>query len=445
MAEAVSGSDTRLDGWQPARPAAGSLPRRSFIRRAALRFVLCYLLLYDLQLALSWLPGGGWLLARYQELWISIVPWVGSHVLRLGGEIATVPNGSGDRTFDHVQVLCMAVLAGVAALAWTVGERRPRQDRLLAEGLRILLRYTLALTLLAAGMSTIMKVQFPFPGVDRLQERLGDASPMGLLEVFLGYSTTYAVFNGAVEALAGILLFFRRTATLGGLLAMAVLASTAMLAFSYGVPQKLYSLHLLVMAALLLAPDARRLVDGLLLDRPTVPADVAPPFAGRRTRVGRLILKTALVGYALLAVTKHALDRRHELALVPRAPIQGVYAVEELNRNGRIVPSWSGDPARWRQLIVGSPEALTIKLMSGPRRLRTAYVKQQVTLLSDEGGGKLVRQGIIAWSRPDREHLVLQGELGGDRLIVKLQRIDETGYLLVTRGFRVIDDDPINR
>jgi uncharacterized membrane protein YphA (DoxX/SURF4 family) len=445
MAEAVSGSDARMDGWQPARPAAGSLPRRSFVRRAGLRFVLCYLALYNLQLGLSWLPGAGWLLARYQELWAAIVPWVGRHVLRLGGEIATVSNGSGDRTFDHVQVLCMAVIAGVAALAWTVGERRPRQDRRLADGLRILLRYALGVTLLAGGMSMMLKVRFPFPGVDRLQQRLGDASPMGLLEVFLGYSTPYAVFNGAVEALAGILLFFRRFTTLGALLAMAVLANAAMLAFSYHVPLKLYSLHMVAMAALLLAPDARRLADGLLLDRPTAPANVAPPFAGRRTRIIRLTLKTALILYALLAVTKHALDRRQELALVPRAPIQGVYDVEEFNRNGRIVPSWSGDPARWRQLIAGSPEALTVKLMSGPRRLRTAYVEQQVTLLSDEGGGKLVRQGIIAWSRPDREHLVLQGEVGGDRLIVKLRRIDETGYLLVTRGFRVIDDDPINR
>lgn len=446
MAEAVSGSDARLDGPPAARDEAGSAPRRSFVRRAGLRFALCYLALYNLQLALSWLPGAGWLLARYQELWASIVPWVGRHVLRLGGEIATVPNGSGDRTFDHVQVLCMALLAGVAALAWTVGQRRPPQDRLLAEGLRIFLRYALALTLLAAGMSTMMKLQFPFPGVDRLQERLGDASPMGLLEVFLGYSTTYAVFSGAVEALAGILLFFRRTTTLGALLAMAVLANTAMLAFSYGVPQKLYSLHLLAMAALLLAPDARRLVDGLLLDRPTVPeADVAPPFAGRRTRIGRLILKTALVGYVLLAVTKHALDRRQELALTPKAPLHGVYDVEEFSRNGQLVPAWSGDPARWRQLIVGSPAALTVKLMSARRRLRTDYGKQEVTLLSDDGAGRLVRQGTLAWSRLDRDHLVLQGVLGADRLIVTLRRIDETGYLLVTRRFRVIDDDPINR
>src|SRR5260370_42553063 len=91
------------------RPETGRGAMTGFVRRAGLRFAFCSLLLYNLQLALSWIPGAGWLVMRYQERWAAVVPWVGRHVLRLGGEIAAVPNGSGDRTFDHVQVFCMAV------------------------------------------------------------------------------------------------------------------------------------------------------------------------------------------------------------------------------------------------------------------------------------------------------------------------------------------------
>jgi hypothetical protein len=95
-----------MTGWSPAR-------------RLGFRFVFSYLLLYGLELVLRWLPGTGWLLALYLKTWQAVVPWVGRHVLHLGREIATVPTGSGDRTFDYVQVLSMLALA---ALAWTVAD-----------------------------------------------------------------------------------------------------------------------------------------------------------------------------------------------------------------------------------------------------------------------------------------------------------------------------------
>jgi uncharacterized membrane protein YphA (DoxX/SURF4 family) len=415
------------------------------------RFVFLYLLIYNLPVAVSWVPGAGWLIARYQEVWAAAVPWVGRHVLHLARPIATAATGSGDRTFDYVQVLCMAALAALTALAWTALDRRPGRERALAEGLRIYLRYTLALILLTRGVGMLTGVRFPFPGIDRLQERLGDSSPLTLFSTFMGYSPLYAGFVGASEAISGLLLLFRRTTTLGALLALAMASHAAAFAFSYDVPEKLLSLHLLAMAGWLLAPDARRLVDGLLLDRPTRPPDLAPPFAGHWTRLGRLGLETLRVVYALvviIAITRHDLHRRLERMRMPRPPIYGVWDVDELSRDGRVVP-WSGDLARWRRLIVSSPGEVAVRLASGARQSFAAAYGQRLVTLSSRGGsgsaGEQAPSASLAWSQPDPDHLVLQGTMSGESLTVKLRRVDESRALLVTRGFHLIDDVPVNQ
>jgi uncharacterized membrane protein YphA (DoxX/SURF4 family) len=432
-------------------PAPVAAPAWSAGRWLGFRFVFVYLLIYNLPVAVSWVPGAGWLIARYQEVWAAAVPWVGRHVLDLARPIATAANGSGDRTFDYVQVLCMAALAALAALSWTALDRRRGRERTLAEGLRIYLRYTLALVLLTRGVGMLTGVRFPFPGIDRLQERLGDSSPLTLFSTFMGYSPLYAGFVGASEAISGLLLLFRRTTTLGALLALAMASHAAAFAFSYDVPEKLLSLHLLAMAGWLLAPDARRLVDGLLLDRPTRPPDLAPPFAGHWTRLGRLGLETLLVVYALvviIAITRHDLLRRLERMRMPRPPIYGVWDVDELSRNGRVVP-WSGDLARWRRLIASSPGEVAVRLASGARQSFAAAYGQRLVTLSSRGGsgsaGEQAPSASLAWSQPDPDHLVLQGTMSGEALTVKLRRVDESRVLLVTRGFHLIDDTPVNQ
>ena len=469
MAEPILAPDAPRGGRQlRAAPAAAAAPPASpewsALRLFGFRFALVYLLVYNLPAAASWLPATSGLIARYLDMWQVAVPWVGRHLLQLHHPIDSVPNGSGDRTFDYVQVLCIAALAMLAALAWTALDRRRRQPRALSAGLRIYLRYTLALILLSQGIGKLTGARFPFPAIDRLQEPLGDSSPLALFSTFMGYSPLYTGFVGAGEALGGLLLLFRRTTTLGALLALAVAGHAAALDFSYDVPEKLLSLHLLAMAAWLLAPDARRLVDGLLLERPTRPPALAPPSpsgagsAGRWTTLGRPGHKPLLVGYALpaitaiivigaiLAITRHDLERRRELMRAPRPPLYGVWDVDELVRNGRAEPPWNGDLARWRRLIVRSPEALAVKLASGAlRSFATVYGQRAVTLLSEEGAGQPTQHGILAWSRPDPDHLVLQGTMGGDALTMKLRRIDESNVLLLTRGFHLITDEASNQ
>jgi hypothetical protein len=72
-------------------------------------------------------------------------------------------------------------------------------------------------------------------------------------------STAYTFFCGLTEVTAGTLLLFRRTLTVGALVAVAALVNIVLLNFCYDVPVKLYSSHLLMMALFLLIADAKNL------------------------------------------------------------------------------------------------------------------------------------------------------------------------------------------
>jgi hypothetical protein len=441
----------------PAARAADTAAAWRGMRRGAWSVLSLHLVLYDLTLALAWLPGA----ARLQDAWLAVagtvVPWVGRHLLRLDRQVAATATGSADRAFDHVEALCLAVAATVAVLAWSAAHRG-REDRL-PERLATALRLTLGTVLLILGLRTILRLGLPFPALGRLSERIGDSSPLALYSAFAGLSPLYAGFTGGVAALGGILLWFRRPAPLGALVGLGALANAAMLDLSYDVPRKLADLHLLLSAVVVLAPEARRLADGLLLGRPTRPVpSPLPPAAtgGRRAGSGATATGTAGAARAALAVPVLKVLALAGVAAAtvlpallrppaPRPPLYGIYEVEELRRDGHIVPPSASDAARWRQLVVASPAALEVRFIDGSRQsFRTTYRARQVTLAVADATPPGAESGTLAWSRPAADRLLLTGIFAGHPLAMALRRVD-TGYLLVSRPFQVIVDDPINR
>jgi hypothetical protein len=173
--------------------------------------------------------------------------WFAQAVLGLA-EPASAVNGSGDRTFDFVQLLVCAIVAAIGAIAWSALARRRSYPRLAAAA-HVVLRYDVAYAMLSYGLSKVLRQQFGDLTPHELGQGLGDISPMGLLWRFMGYSAPYTVFGGLCEAIPGVLLLWRRTAAIGAVVVIAVMTNVVMLNLSYDVPVKLYSAQLLVMAA----------------------------------------------------------------------------------------------------------------------------------------------------------------------------------------------------
>jgi hypothetical protein len=291
------------------------------------------------------------------------------------------------------------------------------------------------------GSVKVVKLQFPDPSLTRLLEPLGSFSPMGLLWTFMGYSTPYNFFAGCCELL-GVLLFFRRTTTLGALLTAAVMANVAMLNFAYDTPVKLLSAHVILMCAYLAVPDIRALFDFFVRNKPAAPSPVRPHFTSRRWRIAAGVVKTLSLGYLLVGSAVGMIQGvRQYGSSAPRSPLYGIWDVEEFTRDGETLPPLLTDKQRWRRMITQRPNGITIQAMDDSRRaLAVRFDVAKSTFWSDAQTDLSLK-----WSRPDAGHLMLTGEVQGHSLVVRLKRMDEMKTNLLGRGFHWVSEMPFNR
>jgi len=424
-------------------------PHWSLAHRIVFRFLCCYLLLYmapdppgriDL---VDVIPGGSYVANAYGGLWHKLVPWVAIHIFHLTGKATTYfLTGSGDTTLDYIENLLFVVFAAVAVLVWSLADRKREDYRTLHSWLRLAVRYTLAFTMFGYGFAKVFPLQFQPPGFQKLTEPYGDFSPMGVLWSFMGASIPYTIFGGICEVVGGTLLLFRRTTTLGAMVSFAVLLNIALLNFCYDVPVKLYSANLVLMAIFLAAPDLRRLLNFLVRNHRLKPA---PP--GRRwMRIGAVALQVLFVGYFLYGEIEGGWSAYKETYINPkRPPLYGLYDVETFMRNAQELPPLTTDTVRWKKVSIQYPGYLGIRMMDdSPKRYSAEYDAARNTVALSVDADKS-RKNVLAYSRPDADHVVLQGALGTDTVSIRLRKIDTSKFLLVNRGFHWINELPFNR
>ena len=414
--------------------------------RIAFRFACVYWLLYSLPSTgrisfFGVIPGG----QAYKNVWQAIVQWVAIHVFHLSGSVTIYRfTGSGDTTLDYIQNLCFLVVAVAVAVVWSLIDRGRKNYQTLHSWLRLLVRYTLAITLLSYGFSKVFPVQFPFPALSRMVEPFGDFSPMGVLWQFMGSSPAYTIFAGTMETLGGALLLFRRTTTLGALVSAGVLLNVVVLNFCYDVPVKLYSLNLLLMAVFLMAPDLGKLTGLLVLNRPAAPMTMSGPvFARRWMRIAALSVKILFIGFFPMqnALQSYRFYKSAVLNPVDRPPLYGLYRVESFTRNGKEVPPLITDVSRWKTVVAQNAAILQVRMMDDTLQGFATQYDRSSSAVTLSGTSKV----ILIYARPDADHVVLKGTLDADPLEIRMRRRNPSEFLLVNRGFHWINELPFNR
>ena len=285
-----------------------------------------------------------------------------------------------------------------------------------------------------------MKLQFPAPGPARLMTPFGEASPMGLLWAFMGASTPYTVFAGLVETLGGALILFRRTTTLGALIVVGGMTNVVMLNFAYDVPAKLLASQLLLLAAWLVAPDARRLIDVLVLHRPTVlPLTTWTPVTPRgrwARRIGKAAVIAVLVGanvHAMLPMIGVDSDG------APKPPYYGAYEVQTFLRDGAATPQAFGDEQAWRALALDRQSGALFFGDGG--RTRFSLPPKGGAIELDDGGHPTT----LTMATPDPTHVVLRGRWKGADVVVTLKKVPDERMMLLNRGFHWVNEMPFVR
>jgi hypothetical protein len=336
----------------------------------------------------------------------------------------------------------------IATIVWSIIDRRQNYARGY-QWLQLYVRILLGATLLGYGAVKVIPTQMPAPPLSRLLTSCGDSAPMSLLWTFMGSSRTYEIFTGAVEMLAGLLLFIPGLAMLGALISTAAAANIFFLDISYDVPVKILSFHLLMMSLWLLIPEASRLASFFLLNR-DVKHRTVTPFFRRRWLNTSILAAQVLFGLYLMVIS---LSQSYHTAknmgfLAPVAPLYGIWMVEEFTVNGGAAPQPDAS-TRWQRMIVDNNLVVAFQSVGGKwqRFIHQTDVERKTMTLwrrqswLDKGKGQEMQ---ISFDRLPTDDITLDGKFDGKQIHAKLHHIPEPQFLLNTRGFHWINEYPFN-
>lgn len=436
---------------EPASTAA-PVPRWKLATRIAFRFCFVYFGLYIVltQMLTSLLfaatnDGGAFEVDNLPPVKAAIV-WVAAHIFRIGHPIVTYQTGSGDRVYDWVELACIAVLAILGTMLWSVLDRKRESYPKLYTWFRVFARFSLAATMLTYGAIKAIPVQMPFPNLVRLLERYGDLSPMGVLWASIGSSPAYEMFAGCAELLGGTLLIFPRTTTLGALVCLADATEVFLLNMTYDVPVKLLSFHMILLSIFLLAPEAKRLANFFLLDRPAPRSPSQPLF--RSVRKNRIAFAVQLLaGVFLIGANLYGAAAASKMygASSPRSPLYGIWNTESFTVDGQVRPPLLTDAQRWRRIVFDYPQYATTYSMDDVSQFYGANIDMKARTLALTKPPDKNWKAVFSFTRPDDSHLILDGLMDNHKIHAELELFDRSKFLLVRRGFHWVQDRPFNR
>lgn len=414
----------------------------------AFRFCFVYFSLYSLltQIAGGLLPIPRVDLPDLAWFWPTrqVVFWTAAHVFHVKTKMVTAGSGSGDKTFDWVLVFCLLIASTIATGIWSALDRERENYITLHKWFRVFLRFALGSEMMIYGLMKLVPVQMPSPGLFTLVEPFGNFSPMGVLWASVGASHPYEMFAGSAELLAGILLIVPRTSILGALVCLADIAQVFALNMTYDVPVKLFSFHLVLMAAFLIAPELPRLANLFLLNRTADPSSQPPLF--RSARANRIVLVVQLVFGLWLAVNYFHVAHISWYSYgdgSPKPPLYGIWDVDQLSIDGQVRAPLLNDYNRWRRVIFDRNGLLLFQRMDDSLIHYRAQIndKEQMITATSSNSAKTS----LTFHRVSPSELTLDGTMDGRKLHLQLRLEDRNHFLLVNRGFHWVQEYPFNR
>ncbi|WP_312884760.1 DoxX family protein [Nocardia barduliensis] len=422
--------------------------------RIAFRFVFAYLGLFCVLMAQilfvftgivsKWLPESAiiWQLRAAGPL----VGWAGEHVFGVDA-VLREDSGSGDQAAIWVLIFCELVAAAVITVVWSILDRRRLEYRALNSWFVLFLRLCLGGQMLFYGLAKAIPSQMPPPSLTTLLQPYGTMSPASVLWNQVGAAPAYEILLGTAEVLGGLLLFLPRTATVGALLSLVSMAQVFVLNMTYDVPVKILSFHLLLLSLVVLAPQARRLANVLVLERPSEPATQPALFGSRRANRLAAAVQVALGLWVLTGGVYIGWQAWHEAGGgAPKPALYGIWTVGEFTREGHPAPPLITDENRWRRLIFDRPGA-TVQKMDGSFVPVVPVVDEaaHTMVLSAAPESPPAYSGAFTFTRPTPDTLLLTGELNGTPVTLSLDRMDLNSFPLRSRGFHFVQEYPYFR
>jgi len=388
-------------------------------------------------------PYSDFLYRFYIQPFGDFIAWLAQDVFHIVNPAIKFYNGTIDSVFGYLTALFIFLMAISSSLIWLVIDSRTRNYHKLYKALTVLVRYYLAFTMIAYGSFKIIKLQFLSLSQVMLLQTYGNSTPKQLLWSFMGYSAGYNYFIGSIEFIAGLLLFFRRTSTLGSIIVLGILANVIAVNFSFDINVKLYSIVLTIMALFLLSKDIIRLFNFFFLNKIVHPS-VDPPthFETKWKNTAFLVSKYAIILYIIFFGLRANFARTlHDRDSPVKPLLYGIYNVTAFIRNKDTIKPLTTDATRWNKLIVSSPKGnASIILMDG--RIKSFVFKPEMVKKKIEMYAKSDTSDkyTFTYNQSADSVLVLHGKWHKDSLEIKFKQYDINKFPLINHGFRWIID-----
>jgi hypothetical protein len=358
----------------------------------------------------------------------------------------------------------VAVAAAAGAIAWTLIDRNQAKEYTgLYYWIRVIVRYRLAIGVIAYGFIKVFPLQSPYPSLSNLNTNYGDFTRWKLFSISLGIVPSYETFLGFVEVVAGLLLLNRKTASFGAVIILLFTGNVFMSNIAYEGGEVVYSLYLIVLALFVLFWDLQRIAVLLVLQKPATPNRFRPAFTAKWQLYARSILKMAVVFFFVLLYSfKTATGYKHDPYQFPATKglpgIIGIYNVKTFRINGDTLAYAKNDPVRWQDVVfeewntisirsnrpvvidsnniekvTAAEDDKTYELEGAAGRHYYRYTQdtaQQILTLQNKNKFYRNEQLILQYSRPNDSTVLLHGvNENRDSVFVTLERINKK-YLL---------------
>ncbi|WP_205511246.1 DoxX family protein [Longitalea arenae] len=261
----------------------------------------------------------------------------------------------------------VALVAAIGTIVWTLLDRnRETEYNNAYYWIRAIVRYRLAIAVIAYGFIKVFPLQSPYPSLSNLNTPYGEFTRWKLFSISLGIVPGYESFLGFVEVFAGLLLFYRKTASVGAVVILLFTGNVFMSNIAYEGGEVVYSLYLIVFALFILVYDLQRLTALLVLQKPVMPNRFQPLFTAKWQVYGRSLLKAAVIFFFVALYSfKTATGYKNDPYQFPVAKglpdAAGIYNVSSFRINSDTIAYSKHHPLRWQDVVFEEWNTISIR------------------------------------------------------------------------------------
>ena len=408
-------------------------PEWSTRDKIVFRFIFSYFLLY---MVLMFVSG----------LFETPFRWLGNNILGFNYDFETSGSGSGDHTYAYITLFVNLALSTIITIVWSIIGRHRKEYNKPFYWFLVALRFFIISAMLLYGFVKVFQIQFQPPSFVKLLQPLGEFSPMGLAWTYMGYSKGFGMFAGIMEISGGLLLIWRRTSTLGSFIVIGVMTQVAMMNLMFDIPVKLFSIHLILMSAVIFMTDIKRFTSVFIKNKATEHYNYFHPITSKDyhriiNKIKKILLPIILISGCILSYlgSLNISDVNH------RPKLYGIWETKTFVRNNDTIVPLITDSHRWRYLIIERKGTATVKTMTDnivKHTFITDTTTNKISLYSQYG----IKDSLnFKYDLQNSSYLKLFGTLENDSLVITFSKKELSTLPLASREFHWINERPYNK